>query len=494
VFLRAVADGPQVLGGASSPSPPRAAWGSRSPSPSRCPAEARRDRPLAPGARRGPEVHAEGGVLGPGARRARSGRPLPGGGRSSTSSSAASRPPSASTRPPSTRSRRACGHGPLRLRRRPAREDARACLEALARAGAHVLPAETVFYSISGGPPIPSSRPTPSSSKNMPDSPLPPRPCASSRPPTRRRAPVREHPRPAEADDKDRRERQPVPERRARRPDRLVHLHGLLGQPRLRGPGPPRRARCPGRGQGRDLPGQALAEAFRPPSSLPDELTSPEVIANLVETAPEDADALWKEFNSFVESIACPSCGPRCGTSWRRSATRSGRRRPRPMMHHAYRHGLLEHTVHMARAARALLPLYREVDPDLAMAGILLHDAARRSSTRARSPPSGAAAASSRATWSSATSSCARPRSRRSSTPSAPSAWSTSSSATRASSSGGRPSSRRRRRRSSSPWSTTWTPRWAWCRGPSGTRPRARSSPRGSWGSSAPLLLKALPD
>jgi len=44
------------------------------------------------------------------------------------------------------------------------------------------------------------------------------------------------------------------------------------------------------------------------------------------------------------------------------------------MMHHAYRHGLLEHTVHMARAARALLPLYPEVDPDMALTGILLHD------------------------------------------------------------------------------------------------------------------------
>ena len=43
-------------------------------------------------------------------------------------------------------------------------------------------------------------------------------------------------------------------------------------------------------------------------------------------------------------------------------------------MHHAYRHGLLEHTVHMARACQALLPLYPEVDADLAMAGVLLHD------------------------------------------------------------------------------------------------------------------------
>jgi 3'-5' exoribonuclease len=43
-------------------------------------------------------------------------------------------------------------------------------------------------------------------------------------------------------------------------------------------------------------------------------------------------------------------------------------------MHHAYRHGLIEHTVRMLRAARVLLPLYPEIDPDLVMAGITLHD------------------------------------------------------------------------------------------------------------------------
>jgi 3'-5' exoribonuclease len=43
-------------------------------------------------------------------------------------------------------------------------------------------------------------------------------------------------------------------------------------------------------------------------------------------------------------------------------------------MHHAYRHGLLEHTVHVTRVARALLPLYPEVDPSLALAGVILHD------------------------------------------------------------------------------------------------------------------------
>ena len=43
-------------------------------------------------------------------------------------------------------------------------------------------------------------------------------------------------------------------------------------------------------------------------------------------------------------------------------------------MHHAYIHGLLEHTVHVTRVVQALLPLYAEVDADLAIAGALLHD------------------------------------------------------------------------------------------------------------------------
>jgi 3'-5' exoribonuclease len=105
-----------------------------------------------------------------------------------------------------------------------------------------------------------------------------------------------------------------------------------------------------------------------------DELTSAEVIANLVETAPEDAEALWKEMGGFVDSVGHAELRATVrnvlddvGDAFRTAPAAT-------LMHHAYRHGLLEHTVHMARAARALLPLYAEVDPDLAMAGILLHD------------------------------------------------------------------------------------------------------------------------
>jgi 3'-5' exoribonuclease len=76
----------------------------------------------------------------------------------------------------------------------------------------------------------------------------------------------------------------------------------------------------------------------------------------------------------FVESIAHPELKAtvrnvfdEIGDSFRTSPAAT-------YVHHAYRHGLLEHTVHMARVAKALLPLYLEVDPDLAMSGILLHD------------------------------------------------------------------------------------------------------------------------
>lgn len=109
----------------------------------------------------------------------------------------------------------------------------------------------------------------------------------------------------------------------------------------------------------------ALAEA---------ELSAPGVLDNLVETPPEDHQTLWQEFQGFIDRIAHDELRmtvrgvfDEIGETFRWSPAAVA-------MHHAYRHGLLEHTVHMARACQALLPLYTEVDPDLAMAGILLHD------------------------------------------------------------------------------------------------------------------------
>ena len=43
-------------------------------------------------------------------------------------------------------------------------------------------------------------------------------------------------------------------------------------------------------------------------------------------------------------------------------------------MHHAYIHGLLEHTVHVAKVVDHVLPLYSGINEDLVIAGALLHD------------------------------------------------------------------------------------------------------------------------
>ena len=105
-----------------------------------------------------------------------------------------------------------------------------------------------------------------------------------------------------------------------------------------------------------------------------EELAAPGLIDNLVEVAPESAEILWAELQAFIEGIGndelrmtVRSVFEDVGETFRWSPAAVS-------MHHAYRHGLLEHTIHMARACKALLPLYKEVDADLAMAGILLHD------------------------------------------------------------------------------------------------------------------------
>jgi 3'-5' exoribonuclease len=104
------------------------------------------------------------------------------------------------------------------------------------------------------------------------------------------------------------------------------------------------------------------------------ELSAPGLLENLVETAPENADALWSEFNGFIDEITHPELRATVRAVFDEIGEAFRWAPAAVSMHHAYRHGLLEHTTHMARACKALLPLYPEVHPDLAMAGILLHD------------------------------------------------------------------------------------------------------------------------
>ena len=98
------------------------------------------------------------------------------------------------------------------------------------------------------------------------------------------------------------------------------------------------------------------------------------LLHQLVEVPPESEADLWADIEAAIAAIQHPPLRATVqkvmdewGNSFRSSTAAIS-------MHHAYRHGLLEHTTHMVRAARALLPLYPEVDPDLSIAGVLLHD------------------------------------------------------------------------------------------------------------------------
>ncbi len=97
-------------------------------------------------------------------------------------------------------------------------------------------------------------------------------------------------------------------------------------------------------------------------------------IEALVETSPESPEALRAELEALIArldheplrrtvALAIESVGDAFHTA---PAAVS--------MHHAYRGGLLEHSVNLGRACVALLPRYPEVDAGLALAGALVHD------------------------------------------------------------------------------------------------------------------------
>lgn len=105
-----------------------------------------------------------------------------------------------------------------------------------------------------------------------------------------------------------------------------------------------------------------------------EELAKSGNLAALVEVAPEDPDKMAAELQEFINAIQHEALRTTVQGVFDEIGEAFLTAPAATSMHHAYRHGLLEHTLHMARAAKALLPLYPEVDPDLAIAGVLVHD------------------------------------------------------------------------------------------------------------------------
>ena len=97
-------------------------------------------------------------------------------------------------------------------------------------------------------------------------------------------------------------------------------------------------------------------------------------LEHLVECAPIPAAELWRELNDHVAKINYKPLRETVDGAIRKLEASFKTIPGAISMHHAYRSGLMEHTVRMCRACWALLPHYPEVDADLALAGVIVHD------------------------------------------------------------------------------------------------------------------------
>ena len=101
-------------------------------------------------------------------------------------------------------------------------------------------------------------------------------------------------------------------------------------------------------------------------------------MADLVPTAPIDLDAAWSELQEAIESIADEDYRALCALLISRSESLFRTIPAAKSVHHAFRGGLLMHTLRMLHLADDLAANYPElINRDLLMAGTLLHDLAK---------------------------------------------------------------------------------------------------------------------
>ncbi len=97
--------------------------------------------------------------------------------------------------------------------------------------------------------------------------------------------------------------------------------------------------------------------------------------AFLVPTTREDIDELWTRLTTLLAEALERPHAQRLATETLELCGEALRRHPAAKsIHHAFRGGLLEHTVSMLELARAVAAHYRELDRDLLLLGTLFHD------------------------------------------------------------------------------------------------------------------------
>jgi 3'-5' exoribonuclease len=115
---------------------------------------------------------------------------------------------------------------------------------------------------------------------------------------------------------------------------------------------------------------QVIIESIEPAEPSPDELS------RLVPTTKFDVDAMLDEVKAILRSMSHPGMRALAETFLGdESLMRRFSRAPAAAsLHHAFLGGLLEHTLQLLKLADRMLPLYPELNRDITLMGLFLHD------------------------------------------------------------------------------------------------------------------------
>lgn len=96
--------------------------------------------------------------------------------------------------------------------------------------------------------------------------------------------------------------------------------------------------------------------------------------SDLIPSTKEDLDDLWRRLEASLEAVHSGPLRELAAEALGRHGPSLREHPAAKVIHHAYRGGLLEHTVSMLELAAKICDHYRDLDRDLVLVGILFHD------------------------------------------------------------------------------------------------------------------------
>jgi len=103
---------------------------------------------------------------------------------------------------------------------------------------------------------------------------------------------------------------------------------------------------------------------------------TPEQLLELLPTSERPVEEMWHELLALLATLEHPAMAALAQTYLEDEHLMEALRRApaAKSMHHAYLGGLLEHTLSLLRVAEATLPHYPELNRDVVLTGLFLHD------------------------------------------------------------------------------------------------------------------------